>query len=764
MGQLRRAAGGDGADGEDGVERRLLAGHLAEERVELHIGQGVGLRGEVQRFFVHGKAQRHIGPVLQQEDAARPADFLKIGLVHEAAVAVDQIFDAEQEVRKGVGLLVGVAVAARAGGQADALQEGGDAAVRGRGEDAHAVEAEEGALIERVFGGEFGAPEVGGVFLARLHLLDQGVGRGGLERVVGGVGGPDLVHALHRAEAGLADHQDAENPQQQPLAHHAHGEEDQQGAEQNRRRQRGDEHHQRVAAVFEDQIQQPAQREHHQRHAPPAQGVQLRIGAVGHIDQHEAPQEAEPVGKLVREVEAVPDEVERAEDEAAAEEEQQRHRGDPLLQRNLAAEEEEQGKNQRAEAAGDVRIAVHRGGLHAVGRVRKDIAEALQREGERLQPVAVFAQTQGEHRVVEAGPGGRERAALGELGRLAAEEIKELVAFLAGDVLREGLAGDAVGLHHVQRLRLRELVFAVRGGLQAQIGGHGQQGRHAHGQQGEDGEAEQPQAKAPQIVPVDDVPEDEDQQHEDADEEADVVAAEEREKEAEGIERVAPVAEQADRAHDHQRQQGDRVEPDRVPVVAHDEAAQGVHRGENGDGQLAAVKGLAQEKGEEGAGETHPDQNRCVVPEHDGLRGQQDRDQIQRAGQIVGKERQIARAHAGGPGVEQGVAVQKPGAQIEIEGIVLVPLIVGEDHPGAEGLDLVDRPEHPHNQHGEEEGDQIDKDGPSLLCKEAAAGLNAAEGKTARRFIHVFHLGEPAYNAAAADAARVKMDIIVIVL
>ena len=436
----------------------------------------------------------------------------------------------------------------------------------------------------------------------------------------------------------------------------------------------------------------------------------------------------------------MPDIVEGAEDEAAAEEEQQQHRDDPLAERHLAAEQEEHGEDQRDKAAGDVRQTLHRGGQDAVGGVAEDVPEAAQRDQEGLHALLEFAEAEADHRVVEAGPAGRDRA-LGVIGRdLAVEEVEQAAQVAALDVLRDPGGRELVGHDEVHRLGLRELVVGVRGGTQAQEGRDRDHRGHAEGDQAEEGELEQADHKAAQIVPVHNVPADEDQQHKDAGEQADVVAAKDREEEAEGVQGVAAVAQQADRAEHHQRQQGNRVEPDRVPGIAHDEAAQGVERGEDGDGGLAALEDLPQKAGKEHAGAADADQDGEVVPDHREALGQQDGDQIQGAGQIVGKQGQITRAHAGRPGVEQGIARKNPPAQIQIEGVVLMPLVVGEDHLRAEGGDLVQDPDHAYDQNGQEEGGNVDVARLDLAGEEASARLDAAMQAAGCRMRHMFHL------------------------
>ena len=90
--------------------------------------------------------------------------------------------------------------------------------------------------------------------------------------------------------------------------------------------------------------------------------------------------------------------------------------------------------------------------------------------------------------------------------------------------------------------------------------------------------------------------------------------------------------------------------------------------------------------------------------------------------------------------MEQGIARKNPPAQIQIEGVVLMPLVVGEDHLRAEGDDLVQDPDHAYDQNGQEEGGNVDVARLDLAGEEASARLDAAMQAAGCRMRHMFHL------------------------
>ena len=342
-------------------------------------------------------------------------------------------------------------------------------------------------------------------------------------------------------------------------------------------------------------------------------------------------------------------------------------------------------------------------------------------------------------------------------------EADALIAFdldliaLHGDGLRVHALVGGVLLRHIETVPVREFAVAGRGALQAQIGGDGDDGSHCNGKQGEKGDPPQAGEKARQVIPVDHVVAHKEQQHEDAYEQADIVIAEDGQGEADGEEQILPVPHQREGAQGHQGQQGHGVKPDGVPVVAHDVGAQGIGRGEEGDHQIRPAEGLLEKDGAEQAGQGDLQQHGQGIVGHDQALRQQRRHKIHGAGQIVGKQRQIGRPHAGGPGVQQRAALQQPGAEILIKGIVLVPLVVCQDHLRPEGPDPVAGPVGKDHHKGQEEGRKIHRAGLAVPGQKAAdvpgqagkAGEKAAAGRGGLVLDHIAHL-----NGARSGAAQ----------
>ena len=74
------------------------------------------------------------------------------------------------------------------------------------------------------------------------------------------------------------------------------------------------------------------------------------------------------------------------------------------------------------------------------------------------------------------------------------------------------------------------------------------------------------------------------------------------------------------------------------------------------------------------------------------------------------------------PGMEQGLPILEPRPKIQEEGIVLVPLVVSQDHFAPEGDDPRNRPHSAQNEHGQKEGHKIE------IARFARAGHKAPQG------------------------------------
>ena len=537
----------------------------------------------------------------------------------------------------------------------------------------------------------------------------HGLHCGGSIRLLGGVavgvGEADLIDGIDAAADGFQQHDQAHSEHKQLPALHTEAVEQQPAHGKDRHNSGGQGGHHAVGA--DDAVEQQGHGQDQRRGAPAAQPFQLGVGPEGHKDHGKGPQEAEAVGQHIGEMGAVPQIVQGAEQEAVGKEQQQQHREDPLPQGDPLAAQIDHRQDHGEEAAEDVRAALHGGGLRQSPHAGEHRAQSLQRNAKSRQERAESFRPQGNHQLMEAHPGGGKGGIAAEGGRLSAEEAEQLRQTAPVDLLHGSLIGHAGDLDDVHGVGFRELVDGRGGALQPQIGGDRQHSRHAHGDQTEQGDAPEAGPEAGHVVPVDHVPADEDQHDPDADEQADVVAAIDGQRQADHIEHVAAIPQQAEGPQGHQGQQGHRVQPDGVPIVAHHKGAEGVGRGEEGHRQLVPAKGFFQEDGTEQPRQTDADQHRQGVPGQQKSLRQQRRRQIQRAGQIIGKQRQVAGPHAGIPGVQQGPPVLQPGPQIQEEGIVLVPLVMGQYHFGAKGDDSADRPHHAHDEQGQEKGCQI---------------------------------------------------------
>lgn len=87
-------------------------------------------------------------------------------------------------------------------------------------------------------------------------------------------------------------------------------------------------------------------------------------------------------------------------------------------------------------------------------------------------------------------------------------------------------------------------------------------------------------------VPAADAPDKEAQPDKNAAEEREIVIAQQRECQRQRIQAEAALAQQADHAGQHQRQESQRIEPDDVPIVARHKGAQGVHHGKRHERRL----------------------------------------------------------------------------------------------------------------------------------------------------------------------------------
>ena len=156
------------------------------------------------------------------------------------------------------------------------------------------------------------------------------------------------------------------------------------------------------------------------------------------------------------------------------------------------------------------------------------------------------------------------------------------------------------------------------------------------------------------------------------------------------------MSEQSKGARDDQRQQSYGIKPDDVPVIAHDEGAQGVHDTEGGDGKISALEGYPEEQREEEARKTDLDAGDDIQELSESLGGDKYGEEVERARQIIGEQGDIVSTAAALPCPEQRAAVLQLIVVVYHERVVLVPQVGDEDLLVAEGRDTgyLEREEH----------------------------------------------------------------------
>ena len=325
----------------------------------------------------------------------------------------------------------------------------------------------------------------------------------------------------------------------------------------------------------------------------------------------------------VGEVEAVPHIVELTDDKAEHKEQHQSAAEDALTHLDLRAEEEQQRQKDDEYAAVDIGQTFLFSRLDERDRVGDGLADTLQN----------------------------------------AAEIR-----LAADIDREILG---IG------------VFGGVGIMQGKVSRQHQNRRHHQRQQGE---ARHLEELLDQILPAlvfDDTVADGDQQNKDAGEQSDVVVREHGQCQRDDIESELSFPQQRKGAGNDQRQQRDGVQPDDVPVVAHDKGAQSVHDTERGDGNITALEGDLEEQRVEKSRQTDLDAGDDIQKFSELIRGNQYGEEVQRTRQIIGHQRNIVGTAAALPGPQQRAAVLELVLIVYQKRIVLVPQVGCEDLVGS---------------------------------------------------------------------------------
>ena len=318
-------------------------------------------------------------------------------------------------------------------------------------------------------------------------------------------------------------------------------------------------------------------------------------GPVSHHQQHKAEEETEAVGNHIGEVEAVPDVVQLAENKAQAEKQQKPQAAQLVPEVNLGTGEKHHGKQCGNHAAVQVGQTLLEGGGDAAVHVSRHLAHGIQKP----QP-GVFV----------------------------------------GDVQLEPLG---------------ELVHGRLGGLQGRQGRQFQNGGHGNGNDRKKRHPQKVGEEPLEALPAADFIAHKGQKHENAGEKAHIIVGEHRQKQSQSVKEEFAIAKQADFSQNHQRQQGEGVQPHEIPLIPQSPGTQGVEGTEDADGKIILVENLFQEDGKEHScqaqakGQKQGEQGQKPAFRH------QNGKKIQRRGQIVGDEAQIVHAHTHIPAVKQTV-------------------------------------------------------------------------------------------------------------
>ena len=325
------------------------------------------------------------------------------------------------------------------------------------------------------------------------------------------------------------------------------------------------------------------------------------------------------MGQHIRKMEPVPDKVELTDHKAELEKDDQPRAEEPLALFDPRAKEEQNRQEDRKHTAVDVGQALLGRGLDKGDRVGDRLADALQH-------------------AAEVGAG----------------------ADIDGKLRGEGVPGG---------LRM----------TQGKVRRNGQHGRHHHTDNRAARHFEDIEAGFFQALEVDDGIAHADKEHKDTAKQADVIVGKDRQRQRQDIQTVLSVPEQGKGPRDHQRQQGNRIQPDDVPVIAHDKGAQRVHDAESGDRDVTALKADAHEQRKEQSAQADLDAGDDIQKLAQRLGRHKDGEEVQRACQIISDQGKIVRAAAGLPCPQQRAAGAQLIVIVDKEGIVLMPQVGDED-------------------------------------------------------------------------------------
>ena len=261
-----------------------------------------------------------------------------------------------------------------------------------------------------------------------------------------------------------------------------------------------------------------------------------------------------------------------------------------------------------------------------------------------------------------------------------------------------------VGGGNVQPEAPGEGVDAGLGGLQRRQGRQLQNGRHADGQQGEEGDPQQVLACPLQPREPADLIAEKDQGHKDAHKKAHIIVGIHPKEQGDGVQEEPLLLEQPDLPQDHQGQQGKGIQPHDVPLEAQGPGAQGVKGPEYHGGEVLFPVELFQQQEEKQPRQSQLDGHQQRKIAQQPLFRHQNAEKVQGACQIVGDEPQIIQAHANAPVVQQTLPGPQGPAKGHKEGVILM-VHIGIQHGGlAERLVAADEHHQQHPHKGEQKG------------------------------------------------------------